>query len=121
MNTSTTAETVTGPVWYRAGVDLADLHVGDLVLGLADPNGPDDQLRTLYRVTAPLGMHRTPCEDVPAWYNWLNARMPWRRQRGVLAVCVGEDGAGGAPALVNAQRTPRLDQVGGPVFGTDSL
>ena len=56
------AFTIEGYLDVETNIPLEQLAVGDVVLGLADADAPDEP-RTVHAVTAALGRHHVPTED----------------------------------------------------------
>jgi hypothetical protein len=109
----TTAATIYGTATIQAAVPLADLNIGELVLGTPSEDLP---YRTLHRVTAPLGVHRVPAEELDSLLDRAldHVLRPGDRERGVLvdSLCGGN---ATTPAMFTEEHTPTLDRVVGGV------
>lgn len=101
-----TAPTIRGTAVLDQDCPLADLEVGDLVLGLPTDDLP---VRTLHRVTAALGQHRVPFEEPPSWVE--RTFLAGSKVDGILVEGIHDDGAPGTPALFALETTPVLDRV----------
>lgn len=104
-----TALTFEGYVDIEPDVPVADLQVGDTVLGIPDPAHPDAP-RTTHVVTVALGQHHVPTED-PAWLERLLIGGPFERLiAGARVDGILVNGTYG-PGLFATETTPVLDRV----------
>lgn len=88
---------------------LAELSVGDTVLGLPDPQNPDAP-RTSYVVAQPLGMHHVPTEDPTFAEKFLIGVGLERAVAGAKVEGVLLDGPAG-PAMFVLEYTQVVDRV----------
>jgi hypothetical protein len=102
----TTAFTVNGTTTYEPDVPLAELRVGDLVLGLHEDGRVT---RSLHRVTGPFGEHFVPSEGflLRAYDRFTRPFTSEERVPGVLV----EEVSGGSPGLFAEDTTPTLDRA----------
>jgi hypothetical protein len=108
MNGRIIALTDSGRVDVETDVPLDRLVLGDIVLGLADPDDPTLP-RSTFKVTKTLGKHHVPLEDptlleriiTKTGLVWLLAG---EREEGILV-----EGLSG-PAMFTLDHTPTLDR-----------
>ena len=96
--------------YIEPAIPLAQLRVGDTVLGLQNPDDPSEP-RTTHLVTAPLGDYHVPTEDPTAFDRLLiklgaERLLAGPKVRGILV-----DGANGDLGLFALDTTPTLDRV----------
>lgn len=109
MNNQACALTHEGYLDVEVGIPLAELKIGDRVLGTPDvfePNAP----RTVYTVTATLGQHYIPTEDLTLFERLLTRLGAQRVFAGAKLEGVLVQGAH-SPALFALSDTPQLDRV----------
>lgn len=105
----TTALTFSGWVEIEPGVPLGQLSLGDVVLGLPDPDDPSGP-RTTHAVTAVLGQHYVPSEDPAQFERFLIKARLERLIAGPKVEGVLVNGVHG-PGLFALMTTPVLDRM----------
>ncbi len=103
------ALTFEGLVDIEAGIPLADLVLGDTVLGVIDPENPNTP-RTTHVVIATLGQHHVPSEDPSRVESFLIGVGLQRLVAGARVEGILVDGTYG-PGLFALESTPVLDRV----------
>lgn len=103
------ALTPDGTVTFEPGIQLADLQIGDTVLGLQDPEDPGAP-RTTHVVTATFGKHFVPSEDPTGFERFLIAARLERIVAGPRVEGILTEGTCG-PGLFAFDTTPVLDRV----------
>jgi hypothetical protein len=103
------APTIDGSVEIEPGVPLAGLRLGDIVLGLQDPDDLDAP-RSTHVVTAVFGKHFVPTEDPTRFERFLVAARLERIVAGPRVEGVLTEGRVG-PGLFAFDTTPVLDRV----------
>jgi hypothetical protein len=114
VSNETCALTHQGYVDIEAGIPLQELRVGNIVLGLQNPDDPEEP-RCEHVVTAAFGKHFVPTEDpttVEKFLRFVGLEKVYagdKREGILVGASLGdpEDGA----ALFDVEATPVLDRV----------
>lgn len=103
------ALTVRGNVNIEPSIPLADLNVGDFVLGTPTPDL--EPMRTLYRVTKPYGNHRVPLEPPVSLLERVLSTVDGKCLGVLVELVVGEAVAEPFPAMFTEEHAPAVDRV----------
>jgi hypothetical protein len=109
VNSQTCALTFDGYVDVETAIPLQQLEVGDTVLGIVDPDQPDEP-RTTHVVTVTLGQHYVPTEDPTILERFLTKAGLERLVAGGRVEGILVNGTHG-PGLFALDSTPVLDRV----------